>query len=221
MENQSNENSEHIISVLITKLIHRLKKRVLTDNLKGVDEELRMFIKLHKSQIKLNKKLLIFIKESLSEFIVKENIPLIETYELLFHDDKFNNYIIKKDRIRNSYEDFELPPISAEEMINIENWTKNNSKWTIIKKLNKFNNSIELEKVEKKLNKFKIGQIIGARDKERKWWLSRILYIFEDPNYPYPWYYVSFEGWGDLYNEWISSPHRIKPFNPRRDLLKR
>lgn len=65
-----------------------------------------------------------------------------------------------------------------------------------------------------KLCKFSKGEIVGARDKERRWWMSRILLISEyKPTQAYI-YYVEFLGWGDAFNEAITDPARIERFNP-------
>lgn len=75
---------------------------------------------------------------------------------------------------------------------------------------------------KKKHEAFKVGQIVGAKDKENKWWLSRVLYVFNDPERSGFWYYIRFEGWGPIHDEWIySETYRVKWFNPRRHFLKK
>lgn len=75
---------------------------------------------------------------------------------------------------------------------------------------------------KKKHEPFKVGQIVGAKDKEMKWWLSRILHIHNDVERDGYWYYVRFEGWGALHDEWINSEtFRVKWFNPRKHYLKK
>jgi len=82
-------------------------------------------------------------------------------------------------------------------------------------------NGYPREEVEKKERKFSVNEIIGARDKEGKWWLSRILSKFNDPVSGIQWYYVHFHGWSHDHNEWIGDSHKIKKFNPRKHILKR
>lgn len=100
-----------------------------------------------------------------------------------------------------------LPPISAEDRIVIEN------------KLPMFRYSKQIKKTP---NPFKVDQIVGAKDKENKWWLARILHVYSTPNSPYYWYYVYFEGWGHAHNEWINSKtFRVRYYNPRKHFLKK
>lgn len=215
------KNVSDMISLLASKMIILLRQNIGTDNFSIAKEGLGVFIKLHYDQIKKDSDLMSLMKESLTQFIAVDGISLIDSYQLLFHDNKFDNYEIPKDKLRQSLEQPKLPPLGAEDLINIENWVAANCRWTVIRNLNMDGKSVKIQKNKKKSIKFEVGQIVGARDQESKWWMARILYVFEDPNYPYPWYYVHFEGWKDLQNEWISSPFRIKNFNPRRDFLKR
>jgi hypothetical protein len=73
---------------------------------------------------------------------------------------------------------------------------------------------------KKKNNSFKVNQIVGAKDKENKWWLSRVLHIHDTPEAC--WYYIKFEGWDDIHNEWINAnTYRVRWFNPRKHFLKK
>ena len=75
---------------------------------------------------------------------------------------------------------------------------------------------------KKKCIPFTVGQIVGARDKEMNWWLSRILHVHRNEERGGHWYYVRFEGWGPIYDEWIfSETCRIKQFNPQKHFLKK
>lgn len=75
---------------------------------------------------------------------------------------------------------------------------------------------------KKKREPFKVGQIVGAKDKEMKWWLSRILHVHDDHERSGYWYYIRFEGWGPMHDEWIySETFRVKLFNPRKHFLKK
>ena len=75
--------------------------------------------------------------------------------------------------------------------------------------------------IKKPIKPFVVKQIVGAKDKENKWWLSRILHVHEQPDSANYWYYVRFEGWGELHDEWINSKtYRVRAFNPRKHFLK-
>lgn len=75
---------------------------------------------------------------------------------------------------------------------------------------------------KKKHEAFKVGQIVGAKDKEMKWWLARILHVHNDEERAGFWYYIRFEGWGSIHDEWIySETFRVKWYNPRKHFLKK
>jgi len=99
------------------------------------------------------------------------------------------------------------PPMSVEDMCVLEN---------------KLKNMRYSYQARKKHIAFKVGQIVGAKDKENKWWLSRILHVYNDEERSGFWYYVRFEGWGNVHDEWINSEtYRVGKFNSRKHHLKR
>lgn len=67
--------------------------------------------------------------------------------------------------------------------------------------------------------KYEKGEIVGAKDKEGRWWMSRVLEVFQFMEHTA--YYIEFLGWGDKFNEFITDGFRIQPFNPRRHLYYR
>ncbi len=100
-----------------------------------------------------------------------------------------------------------LPPISTEDRLYIE------------KNLPHYNYSRQIKKT---LPKFKVGQIVGAKDKENNWWLSRVLHVYDTPRKNSYWYYIRFEGWGKHHDEWIcSDTYRVRFFNSRKHFLKK
>ena len=69
---------------------------------------------------------------------------------------------------------------------------------------------------------FKVDQIVGARDSENKWWLSRVLQVYTDPQSNHYWYYIHFEGFDAMHREWINSKtYRVRTFNSQKHFLKR
>jgi hypothetical protein len=69
---------------------------------------------------------------------------------------------------------------------------------------------------------FKVDQIVGARDSENKWWLSRVLHVHNDPQSKHYWYYIHFEGFNAMNREWINSKtYRVRRFNSKKHFLKR
>ena len=59
---------------------------------------------------------------------------------------------------------------------------------------------------------FEEGEIVGAKNREGDWWMSRIIKIF---NYlQHNIFYVEFLGWGEEFNEFIPDVCKIKKFDP-------
>jgi len=62
--------------------------------------------------------------------------------------------------------------------------------------------------------KYQVDEIIGAKDRESRWWMSRVLAIFTHLQHTV--YYVEFLGWGEKFNEFIVDGFRLAKFNPKR-----
>ena len=100
-----------------------------------------------------------------------------------------------------------IPPMPTEERLLIE------------RKLPQFNYS---KQIKKNVKPFTVNQIVGAKDKENNWWLSRVLHVYDAPHDNIYWYYIRFEGWGEIHDEWINSrTYRVREYNPRKHFLKR
>lgn len=226
------------IYLMLSSILYRLNDEVKAGEIGRALDDLKLFAALHKSYLEQTPKLMELISGQLSEHIIRGGHNLVDDYEQITGDHKFLDYVIPKYKTIHKIEQPTLPPMAAEDIININSIVEKNCRWNILRKVN-------LEKLKESEAKnaqdgdaqdgaaqdesgknsdkkclYKVGQIVGARDSERKWWMSRILYIFEDPEFPYPWYYVHFEGWSEIQNEWISSPFRVRRFNPKRDFLK-
>jgi hypothetical protein len=213
------DNSQYVY-IILKKMIKRLYDDIENNMLVGESShELKMFLHIQQIEIKKSKEMIELCKESIAQFIVTHGIQLIEEYVIICGDSKFENYIIPANKIANDLVQPVLPPLGAENILNIDKYIENNCRWNIIRKANEI--GAQVNKKKKDPIRYAVGQIVGAKDCEKKWWMARILYIFDDPKYPYPWYYIHYEGWGDIQNEWISSPFRIKNFNPKRDILRR
>jgi hypothetical protein len=70
------------------------------------------------------------------------------------------------------------------------------------------------KKAKKQTPKYEVNEIVGAKDKEGKWWMSRVLSVFTCQEHTV--YYVEFLGWGDKFNEFISDSYRIEYFKPKK-----
>lgn len=100
-----------------------------------------------------------------------------------------------------------LPPISAEERIIIE------------KTLPQFR---QPSMSKKTADPFSVDELVGAKDKENKWWLARVLHRYSPANSPDYWYYIRFENCGPSHDEWICSrSYRVRHYNPKKHFLRR
>ena len=119
---------------------------------------------------------------------------------------KNNNYMENIYFREVTYAVSNVPPMSVTERISIETT------------LPQFRYS---RQIKKKRSPFNVDDIVGAKDKENKWWLARILHRFDAPETEDYWYYIRFENHGPLHDEWIcSKTYRVRYFNPKKHFLK-
>jgi hypothetical protein len=62
--------------------------------------------------------------------------------------------------------------------------------------------------------KYEVAEIVGAKDKEGRWWMSKVLAVYDYQGHSA--YYVEFLGWGEKFNEFIIDGFRIEKFNPKK-----
>lgn len=60
--------------------------------------------------------------------------------------------------------------------------------------------------------RFEKGEIVGAKDSEGRWWMSRVLDVIVVDGQSV--YYVEYLGWGHQFNRLITTPWEIKKYNP-------
>jgi hypothetical protein len=119
---------------------------------------------------------------------------------------KNNNYMENIYFREITYAVSNVPPMSVTERMSIE------------ENLPQFRYS---RQIKKKQAPFNVDDIVGAKDKENKWWLARILHRFDAPETEDYWYYIRFENHGPLHDEWIcSKTYRVRYFNPKKHFLK-
>lgn len=142
---------------------------------------------------------LIYIKAIFHELIVMHNrTHLIGRYNEIFQDGQF-------DTLQKKGHDVCIVPVEMSD----------EEKQAFV---HEYQMRMRAEEVRKRLNakraKHVVGEIVGAQDKEGRWWMSRVLAVFSYLGQHM--YYVEFLGWGEQFNEFIVSPFRIQWYNPKK-----
>ena len=137
----------------------------------------------------------VFIKYLFHQYIVEKGyIGLINIYNKIFNDklyDDINNTAV-------------FYPVLTQEWI----YEKN-------KEYQEKCKQIELRKIAKRIPpSYEVNEIIGAKDKEGKWWMSKVLAVYEHEGHAA--YYIEFLGWDDKFNEFIVDGFRLEKYNPRK-----
>ena len=147
--------------------------------------------------LKIDKKLaglVLTMKDKLHELIVDEKmIELIPIYNDIFKDKLYANITWG-------------PP---KEIINDIDF-----KELVITYNEKVANYIIRKKYSLEGHPFEEGEIVGAKNSEGDWWMSRIIKIFSYLQHNI--FYIEFLGWGDECNEFITDICRIKKYNSKR-----
>ena len=145
--------------------------------------------------LKDNLEFLALVKTWFHEYIVsKKHTSLITIYNTLFTDNLY-----KEENLKYMY----IPTPDAD-------WVKEK-----IKEYNDEMENINIRKNAKKAPpKYAKNEIVGAKDKEGRWWMSKILHVCEYQGSVV--YLVEFIGWGEKFNEFISDGFRINKFNPKK-----
>ncbi len=138
---------------------------------------------------------LILVKALFHRYIaILGHTDLIEIYDDIFTDglyaDKIKSYV--------------FVPILTEE-------------WRM-EKIKEYQESVQQayirKNAKKAIPKYEINEIVGAKDKEGRWWLSKVLAVYEYNKHVV--YYVEFVGWGEKFNEFISDGFRLQKYNPKK-----
>lgn len=183
------------LSLIVRGMVRDLHKIQGIDNKKiFATSVFRNFI-LFTDIIKNNFTIAKVIKAKFNEYIIEHQMTnLIPIYDKIFNDDL--------------YKDIELPPgvdfISEEEVEEIKANYRNQMRDIIARKVG----------YRKKTYIYEEGEIVGAQAKDGAWWMSQVKKVFSYKNKYF--YYVSYLGWGDDFDELITDPFKIRQFNPRR-----
>jgi len=144
-------------------------------------------------------KFILAIKQKFHEFIVKERLHnLVHAYNKIFNDNLYD-YI---------------------EMLPEKNFITQEEIDRLVKQYHSDMEDLEnRRRALRLLPKYEKGEIVGAKDKEGRWWMSRVLKVFT--HLEHNMYYVEFLGWGPKFNEFIVDSFRISQFNPRKHVYYR
>lgn len=137
----------------------------------------------------------LLLKALFHQYIVEKGFTnLIELYNRVFNDNLYSD-------IKNPHVFYPILP---------QEW--------IYDRLNDYREKckqIEYRKRAKRIPPaYELDEIIGAKDKEGKWWMSRVLAIYEFQGHAA--YYVEFLGWGPKFNEFIVDGFRLDKFKPKK-----
>lgn len=197
--NPPNNRTEDNLPMVVLEMLHIL------ETVKSADSIYHMLVantfrNLHyivssSGAVRENAKLMLIIKAVFHRYIVTlRHKELIEIYNDIFNDRPYSEESIKYAYIHTPSEDWQAEKIKEYRQRCLE---------------------IAIRKAAKrKPPMYEVGEIVGARDKEGKWWMSKVLALFEYQGSVL--YYVEFLGWGEKFNEFISDGFRIQRFNPRK-----
>ena len=154
--------------------------------------ELIRHVCLHQSE---DHEFLKLVKAWFHKYIIsKKYSSLVKIYDSIFTD---NLYC--EENVKCMY----IPEPSAD-------WVK--------EKIKEYHEQIEHAQIrrnaKKPAPKYALNDIVGAKDKEGRWWMSKILNVHEFQGSFV--YYVEFIGWGEKFNEFIADGFRLSPFNPKK-----
>ncbi len=193
------EKYEQEMLVNIYSIIHMM------ESMKMSDPFYQIVVKTTFIQLKYLCRLVPFMRgNSLFLLLVKSlfhrYIAVLGHKELIeIYDDVFSDRIYSGDN-----EKYVFVPTISEEWCNEK-----------IKEYQTAMKQMQIRKMAKrKPPKYEKGEIVGAQDRERKWWLSQILEVFEFNGNQV--YYVRFAGWGDKFDEFIPDGFRLQKYNSKK-----
>lgn len=64
--------------------------------------------------------------------------------------------------------------------------------------------------------KYRVGEVVGVKNKDGVWYLSRVLYVAEHCGLCA--YFIEYMGMGDAFNEVITDAKRIEKYNPHKHI---
>ena len=205
----SNEYSNEINDILIKSNIMNIVT-IIHDTIDSEDKtNVHQLYNILKNTLIINSRALNTMPNFTKEIDNYLTLIAVDYNRLLIHKmlSNIRNNIDNKQFREIGYGTSNIPPMSIEERIIIE------SKLPQFRKVRQF---------KKNQAPFNVDEIVGAKDKENKWWLARVLHRFDTPESADFWYYVRFENQDAIHDEWIcSKTYRVRHFNPRKHFLKR
>lgn len=136
-------------------------------------------------ELEKDTKLSYIFREKLLHYIVRKGINLATEYEQLYEDLPLEQSL---DLTREDIEQLHTMHVQGRK---------------------KMENLLAIREKQK----FRKGDLVGARDKEGRWWAAVILDKLSCRGNTV--YYVHYFNWGDEFDEFITDKNRIRRFNPK------
>jgi hypothetical protein len=152
------------------------------------------------------RRLVLIIKAKFDEFIIREHmVELIPIYNKIFNDNLYDGELYKAE--------------TDADLCSYMTLSEDESRKLLEDYKHRLYTRKKVAKGNYKAKTFTKGEIVGAKDRDGHWWLSRIIDMFKYDDHTG--YYVEFLGWGDKFNEFIVDKCRIAKFNPKKHILYR
>ncbi len=145
--------------------------------------------------LRVNKEFMYLIKTLFHRYIaILGHTELIEIYNDIFTDKLYEPDIVKYVFVPTLTDEWKLERIKEYQESMQQAFVRKNAK--------------------KQAPQYEKDEIIGAKDKEGRWWMAKVLAVYEYNLHVV--YYVEFCGWGEKFNEFISDGFRLQKFSPKK-----
>lgn len=177
-------------------------------------ETLCSFVK-GSEDLRKNKNIMGQIQKMIIGYLLNGDFKLIATYKTLFSDTPEYKQLEEKIDMLKDYPDIIDEPESYE----LADLILQKELDEAVENLNiKIQQRIANQKYKQK---FDVGQIVGAYDVTGKPWMAKILHVFKPEHSNLVWYFVHYEGFNSVLDEWIPQGRRIRFFNPYKHKYKK
>lgn len=208
MEFQKNRVFEIINNLF--NLYYKTENKVnKLDILESIGFFIESSYELKENEIIMNKVNLILLK-----YINSNDFTCLGLYKRLFNGTKYYEELKNNIELLDEYPNFTITDLDElpKEIDNLEN--------ELHDELIKFKEKTNPKKIRHHI-KYDIDELVGVKDKNGDFWLSRVLHIFKPEKSNVVWYYIHYEGFDDVFDEWVPCGKRIFKYNPYRCKYKK